>query len=65
MKFATEVSKSKPRVKLLENTREVNGKVDTASTLTVHPAKSKTSIMEKGIYLEDNPKRSVILTEEK
>ena len=29
LKIATEVAKSKARVKLLENTREVNGKVDT------------------------------------
>ena len=31
--------------------RQFNGKVDTASTLTVYPAKSKTSICQG-----DNPK---------
>ena len=58
LKIATEVAKSKARVKLLENTREVNGKVDTASTFTVYPAKGNTSIVEKGICQGDNPKRS-------
>ena len=57
-KIATEVDKSKARFKLLENKREVNGKVDTASTFTVYPAKSKASIVEKGIRQGDNPKRS-------
>ena len=58
LKIATEVAKSKARVKLLENTREINGKVDTASTFTVYPAKGNTSIAEKGICQGDNPKRS-------
>ena len=35
LKIASEVAKSKARVKLLESTREFNGKVDTASTFTV------------------------------
>ena len=37
LKIDTEVAKSKARVKLLENMREVNGKVDTASAFTVYP----------------------------
>ena len=57
LKIATEVSKWKARVKLLENTREVNGKVDTVSTFTIYPAKGNTSIVEKGIWQGDNPKR--------
>ena len=43
---------------LLENTREVNGKVDTASIFTVYPAKSKILIVEKEISEGGNPKRS-------
>ena len=43
---------------LLENTRKVNGKVDTASIFTVYPTKSKILIVEKEISEGDNPKRS-------
>ena len=53
MKIASEVAKSKACVKLLENTREFNEKLDTATTFTVYPAKSKTSMCQG-----DNPKRS-------
>ena len=49
LKIATEVAKSKARIKLLENKRKFNGKVDTASTFPIYPAKSKTSIVEIGI----------------
>ena len=42
MKIASEVAKSKACVKLLENTREFNEKLDTAATFTVYPGKSKT-----------------------
>ena len=41
LKIATEVAELKARVKLLENTREVNGKVDAVSTFTAYPAKGK------------------------
>ena len=53
LKIASEVAKSKARMKLLENTREFNEKLDTATTFTVYPAKSKTSMCQG-----DNPKRS-------
>ena len=47
LEISTEVSKSKARVKLLENTREFNGKVDTVYPDTLYPAKSKTSVVKK------------------
>ena len=53
LKIASEVAKSKARMKLLENTREFNEKLHTATTFTVYPAKSKTSMCQG-----DNPKRS-------
>ena len=53
LKIASEAAKSKARVKLVENTREFNEKLDTATTFTVYPAKSKTSMCQG-----DNPKRS-------
>ena len=56
LKIATEVSKLKARVKLLENTREVNGKVDRASAFTEYHAKRETPFVEKGIHQGDNPK---------
>ena len=58
LEISTEVSKSKARVKLLENTREFNGKVDTVYPDTLYPAKSKTSVVKKWISQGDNPKRS-------
>ena len=54
----TRAVRSKAHVKVLGNMREVNGKVDTASTFIVDPAKRKKSIMEKGISKGNNPKRS-------
>ena len=42
LKIASEVAKSKAHMKLLENTREFNEKLDTATTFTVYPGKSKT-----------------------
>ena len=56
LKIATEVAKLKARVKLLENTREVNGKVDRTSTFTEYLAKRKTSFADRGIHQGDNPK---------
>ena len=53
LKIASEVAKSKAHVKRLENTREFNEKLDTATTFTVYPAETKT-LMCQG----DNPKRS-------
>ena len=53
LEIASEVAKSKACMKLLENTREFNEKLDTAATFTVYPAKSKTSMCQG-----DNPKRS-------
>ena len=53
LKIASEVAKSKAHVKRLENTREFNEKLDTATTFTAYPAESKT-LMCQG----DNPKRS-------
>ena len=53
LKILSEVAKLMACVKLLENTTEFNEKLDTATTSTVHAAKSKTSM-----YQEDNPKRS-------
>ena len=44
LKIASEAAKSKARAKLVENTREFNEKLDTATTFTVYPAKSKTSM---------------------
>ena len=46
LKIASEAEKSKAPVKLLENTRKFNEKVDTVSTFTIYPAKSKTSICQ-------------------
>ena len=46
LKIASEAEKSKAPVKLLENTRKFNEKVDTVSTFTIYPAKSKTSIYQ-------------------
>ena len=46
LKIASEAAKSKARVKLVENTREFNEKLDTATNFTVHPAKSKTSMYQ-------------------
>ena len=37
LKIASEVAKSKARVKLLENTREFNEKLDATRTFTVYP----------------------------
>ena len=54
LKIAAEVVKSKARIKRHKNTREFNGKVDTASTFTLYPTKSKISICER-----DNPKKIV------
>ena len=53
LKIASEAAKSKALVKILENTRQFNKEVDTVSTLTICPAKIKTSI-----YQGYNPKRS-------
>ena len=53
MKIASEVAKSKARVKSLEITREFNEKQDTATAFTVYPAKSRMSICRR-----NNPKRS-------
>ena len=58
LKIATEVAKLKARVKLLENTREVNGKVDRTSTFTEYLAKRKTSFADRGIHQGDNPRGS-------
>ena len=58
LEITREVSKSKARVKLLENTREFNANVDTIYPDTLYPAKSKTSVVEKWICQTDNPKRS-------
>ena len=58
LEITREVSKSKARVKLLENTREFNANVDTVYPDTLYPAKSKTSVVEKWICQTDNPKRS-------
>ena len=49
LKIASEAAKSKARVKLVENTRELNEKLDTATNFTVYPAKSK-----KSMYQGDN-----------
>ena len=57
-KIATEVFKSKARVKLFENAREFNGKVETVSTFAVYPAKSKTPFVEKQTCQGGNPKRN-------
>ena len=46
LKIASEAAKSKARVKLVENTRELNEKLDTATNFTVYPAKSKTSMYQ-------------------
>ena len=46
LKIASEAAKSKARVKLVENTREFNEKLDTATNFTVYPAKSKTSMYQ-------------------
>ena len=45
LEITREVSKSKARVKLLENTREFNANVDTIYPDTLYPAKSKTSVV--------------------
>ena len=42
LKIASEAAKSKARAKLVENTREFNEKLDTATTFTVYQGKSKT-----------------------
>ena len=46
LKIASEAAKSKARVKLVENTREFNEKLDTATNFTVYLAKSKTSMYQ-------------------
>ena len=46
LKIASEAAKSKARVKLVENTREFNEKLDTATNFTVYPAKCKTSMYQ-------------------
>ena len=51
LKNATKVAKSKACAELLENAKEFNGKVDATSTFTVYPARSKTSIVEKRIWI--------------
>ena len=53
LKIASDVAQLKAQVKLLENTRELNEKRDTATTFTVYPAKSKTTRCQG-----DNLKRS-------
>ena len=53
LKIASEVAQSKAHVKLLENTRELNEKLDTATSFTVYPAKNNTTRCQG-----DNPKRS-------
>ena len=53
LNIASDVAQLKAQVKLLENTRELNEKRDTATTFTVYPAKSKTTRCQG-----DNLKRS-------
>ena len=52
LNIASEVVQSKARVKLLENTREFNEKLDAATTSTVYTTKTKISMCQG-----DNPKR--------
>ena len=47
LKIGTEVAKLKACIKLLENMREVYGKVDTASTFIVYPAKTRHPLWKK------------------
>ena len=47
LKIGTEVAKLKACIKLLENMREVYGKVDTASTFIVYPAKIRHPLWKK------------------
>ena len=65
LKIATEVAKSKAGVKLLENTREINGKVDKLQPLQYTLQKVIHQLRKKEFAKVTIQKEVVMLTKEK